>query len=262
LKPKQYRHVTSDGLLALGLQLMDSAEEEVRSIGAIHLRLAKRYRDGFIIALLACIPLRRRTLANLRIGEHLMKIGRKWSLDIPAEDTKSHVPLEYEVPHLLWDRLEIFLSKYRPRFKGAATHDHLWPCQQGGPLKGGEIYEAVAWRTFKAFGFSVSPHRFRHAAATFWSERDPANVLVAKDLLGHASLKTTEKHYIMSRSRIAGRELAGILADFKESARRLQVRKRKQRRRIRVPADGANPGGRRATTVPEQVAQATVGAAA
>ena len=33
------------------------------------------YRDGLIIALLALIPLRRRTLAALRIGKHLVKLS-------------------------------------------------------------------------------------------------------------------------------------------------------------------------------------------
>jgi integrase/recombinase XerD len=70
------------------------------------------------------------------------------------------------------------------------------------------LYEAVRQRTRKALGFPVNLHRFRRAAATFWSSRDPANVRGAKDLLGHASFATTEKHYIMAQSRLAGRALA------------------------------------------------------
>ena len=34
------------------------------------------------------------------------------------------------------------------------------------------IYNAVRRRTKKAFGFAVNLHRFRHAAASFWSIRD------------------------------------------------------------------------------------------
>jgi integrase len=71
------------------------------------------------------------------------------------------------------------------------------------------IYHAVRMRTKKAFGFAVNLHQFRHAAASFWAIRDPANVQGIKDLLGHASFGTTdEKHYIMAQSRIAGRVLA------------------------------------------------------
>jgi integrase len=70
------------------------------------------------------------------------------------------------------------------------------------------IYDAVRRRTKKAFGFAINVHRFRHAAASFWSIQDPANVRGAKDLLGQASFGITEKHYIMAQSRLAGRVLA------------------------------------------------------
>ena len=66
-------------------------------------------------------------------------------------------------------------------------------------------------RTRKAFGFAVNLHSFRHAALTFWSIHDPKNILGGKDLLGHRSFSTTEKFYIMTQSRIAGRALARIV---------------------------------------------------
>jgi integrase len=71
------------------------------------------------------------------------------------------------------------------------------------------IYDAVRRRTKKAFGFAVNLHQFRHAAGCFWSIQDPVNVRGVKDLFGHASFeKTTEKHYMMGQSRLAGRALA------------------------------------------------------
>ena len=58
------------------------------------------------------------------------------------------------------------------------------------------IYATVCKRTKKAFGFSVSLHRFRHAAGTLWSIEDPENIRGTKDLLAHVSYdKTTETHY-------------------------------------------------------------------
>jgi len=79
------------------------------------------------------------------------------------------------------------------------------------------ISKAVGRRTKKALGFGVNLHRFRHAAASFWSIRDPVNVRGAKDLLGQASFGITEKHYIMAQSRLAGR----TLADAVDAARNL-----------------------------------------
>ncbi len=62
------------------------------------------------------------------------------------------------------------------------------------------IYNIVCKRTKKAFGYSVSLHRFRHAAGTLWSIEDPENIRGIKDLLGHASYdKTTEIHYMIGQ---------------------------------------------------------------
>jgi hypothetical protein len=44
--------------------------------------------------LLALLPLRRRTVAALLIGEQLVKSSTGWSLDIPAQDIKTGQPLE------------------------------------------------------------------------------------------------------------------------------------------------------------------------
>ncbi len=73
------------------------------------------------------------------------------------------------------------------------------------------IYLAVLKRTKSVFGFGVNLHRFRHAAASFWASYDPANVRGVKDLLGHSSFHTTEKHYIMAQSRMAGRAFARLI---------------------------------------------------
>ena len=81
----------------------------------------------------------------------------------------------------------------------------------------GAINNMVRRRTHKALGFPVNLHRFRQAAATLWSSRDPANVRGAKDLLGHASFATTEKFYIMAQSRLAGRALARTIENFRVS---------------------------------------------
>jgi hypothetical protein len=73
----------------------------------------------------------------------------------------------------------------------------------------GTIYDTVRRRTRMALGFRVNLHRFRSAAGTLWSLKDPVNVRGVKDLLGHASFDSmTETHYIMAQARQAGRVLA------------------------------------------------------
>ncbi len=92
-KRKKYNMVTSETLYALGIALMDRALSSGKPVTASSVQTT--YRDGLIIAFLALIPLRRRTLGLLRIGQHLVKSGAGWAVDIPAEDTKSKRPLEF-----------------------------------------------------------------------------------------------------------------------------------------------------------------------
>jgi integrase/recombinase XerD len=205
-KPEKHHLVTSETLYALGIELMDGVITSGKPASRRTTQTA--YRDGLIIALLALIPLRRRTLAALRIGKHLVQSGDLWALDIPAEDVKTKRPLEYPISAELSERIDLYLNQFRSRIRGARTHDCLWASNRGRPMDDGAIHNMVRRRTLEALGFPVNLHRFRRAAATLWSTRDPANVRGAKDLLGHASFGTTEKYYIMAQSRLAGRALA------------------------------------------------------
>jgi integrase/recombinase XerD len=85
-KPKKHHQATGEQLYALGIELMERAVTNSKEATHITKVDAFDYRDGLLIALLALIPLRRRTLAALRIGKHLVKSGALWSLDIPAKE--------------------------------------------------------------------------------------------------------------------------------------------------------------------------------
>jgi integrase len=217
-KPKKHHLVTSETLYALGIELMDRAITNGNAVKMVSMAHAIYYRDGLLIALLALIPLRLRTLAALHIGKHLVKSGDLWVLDIPTEDIKTKRPLDYPISAKLSGRIDLYLNQFRCRIPGAAMHDYLWASSQSRPMHHGSIYNTIRRRTRDALGFQVNPHRFRHAAATFWSIRDPANVRGVKDLLGHASFGTTEKHYIMAQSRIAGRALARAIEGKRKGA--------------------------------------------
>ena len=207
-KPGKYHLVTSDQLYALGIELMDRAVAGADFAKCISKAHAFEYRDGFMIALLALIPMRSRTLAALRIGKQLVKTGDLWALDIPAIDTKARQALDYPISEELCTRIDLYLERFRRHIPGADTHSVVWASNKKRPMSTVGIDKAVRRRTKKAFGFAVNLHRFRHAAASFWSIRDPVNVRGVKDLLGQATFGITEKHYIMRQSRLAGRALA------------------------------------------------------
>ena len=116
-KRKKYHLVTSETLYALGIALMDRALSSGKPVTASSVQTT--YRDGFIIAFLALIPLRRRTLGLLRIGQHLVKSGAGWAIDIPASDTKTKRPLEFPLLPELSARIDFYLKEIRSRIPGA-----------------------------------------------------------------------------------------------------------------------------------------------
>jgi site-specific recombinase XerD len=135
-----------------------------------------------------------------------------WALEIPPEDTKNKQALDFSISADMSRRIDVFLQEFRVHLPAADRHNGLWASNKRRPMSHSAIYDAVRRHTKRAFGFAVNLHRFRHAAGSFWSIQDPVNVRGVKDLMGHASFeKTTEKHYVMGQSRLAGRALAKAL---------------------------------------------------
>jgi hypothetical protein len=56
--------------------------------------------------------LRRGTLAALRVGEHLLKSGDLWVLEIAAKDTKTRQLLDFLLPGPLSERIDRYLVAF------------------------------------------------------------------------------------------------------------------------------------------------------
>ncbi|CAN7756259.1 tyrosine-type recombinase/integrase [Mesorhizobium sp. LjNodule214] len=212
-EPIKHRRVLSPELYAVGLRLMDRALIKANALGRLTKSSVVAYRDGLLIATLMEAPMRRGAFSLLQLDDHVVCVGQRWYLTVPAENTKTRTAQDYELSKRLSRYMDIYLDQIRPEFPGADTHNSLWP-YEGRPMTDKMIRRRIIKWTRVGLGFEVSPHRFRNAAATFISVVDPENIRAAKDLLGHRSFAMTEKHYIDgAQSRIAGRELAAILAE-------------------------------------------------
>ena len=122
--------ITSVQLLDLGQQLMD--ESKPTAATPIRMADAVRYRDGLMIAFLAFIPIRRKNLAALEIGRHLVREGDRWFVIIPREEAKTGTPIEFPVPELLNPYLAFYLDIVRPRMLRRPTCSALWVSAKGG----------------------------------------------------------------------------------------------------------------------------------
>ncbi len=221
---KAGRMVTPGRLIRLGEDLMQQARPKADDLHA-----AIAFRDGLVIALLACRPVRRRNLAAMRIGQHLVQSGRRWHIVFEANETKNRQPYEANVPEFLQPSLERYLDEIRPMFPKANSHDGLWASAKGGPLSDAALYAQVCKRTRAAFGRPINLHLFRDIAATEIAYRDPARIGIARDLLGHSDLRAVDRHYNQASQVQAGRAYHQALLEERHDLAQTG-RKRDQRR--------------------------------
>ena len=213
-QPQPKAWVTTQQLLALGKELIHASIGDHSEFGKV------LYRDGLMIMLWSFRPERRRGFAQIRIGQHLRRVGEEWRLIFAAEERKPRRPSQMTVPQTVVPFLEHYLLDVRPQFPRANSYDALWLSQRGRPLSPDSISKLVAKRTQAAFGHRIPPHRFRHCAASTVAVSAPGEIRVATRLLDHASLKTTYDHYILARSVDASRHYAEIISKLTPRRRR------------------------------------------
>jgi len=158
-------------------------------------------------------------------------------------ETKSGRPFEASVPEWIVPFLERYLSEIRPIFLGANHHDGLWASTKGHPLTDKAISRVITDRTRDAFGQPVNPHLFRACAATTIALLDPGRIGIARELLAHVSLVTTEAHYNKASSIAASRLYANVLAELRVSSANRHAPRSGPKRRTRCLRDGSRGRG-------------------
>jgi integrase/recombinase XerD len=210
--------ITSLQILQVGLTLMD--QNAPNNIGHVTLPQAISYRDGLMIALLAFAPLRRKNLASLEIGHHLIGDGDERYIAIPASETKTRTPIEFAIPALLLPYLDVYLEVVRPRLLRTRLSQALWISPRGAALHYGAIGDIVSRHTSRLLGMRLTPHDTRDAAATTWALGDPSKIGTASDLLSHSDARTMQKHYNRANGYEAGRAYAHLIRSKRASHRR------------------------------------------
>ena len=212
-------------LLKLGVRLV--IEAKTRAFIRPHLHHVQ-VRDGVIIVFLALRPLRLKNLTGLRLGVHLRRQeSGTWRIQVSASETKNRETIDWVVPEDLALFLESYLAIDRPALlarrtgPGAESEDHVWISEDGLPLSYTNLSLRVRECTARAFGVSISPHRFRDAAATTATIEFPTNLRTALALLGDRDPHTIQHHYDQANSLVASQKVNDSVDATKQELRQM-----------------------------------------
>lgn len=241
-KPSRNRFghmVTPRQLFDLGLSMMDEAAQDDRGHP---MRIAVRARDGLMIAMLICCPIRIANLLQIEIGMHLLRDGDRYRLHFEKHETKTGSEIDSDLSLTLTPYIDWYLRHYRPSLLALGAGEktaRLWIDRWGEPMSEAAIRTQIEFNTRNAFGRHIWPHLFRAIAVTGLVDEAPEEIGLTPDLLGHASVQTTSKHYILAS---ATRAHQRVQASFLEG--RAEVLRRLRGERRAAPSNDEQPGSR------------------
>lgn len=178
------------------------------------LNAALMRRDGTMIAFLALLPIRLRSLSELALGASVLVTPTRIALVLSGDMTKNRLPWETEVPAALEPLLRSYIDEVRPWLmaRSGKRHDALWVGRTGDPFAAKAIAGQIPIVTERVLGVPISPHLFRDAAATTLARLSPKDARLIRPLLAHAGYGIAERHYNHARGIEAGRDYASVVA--------------------------------------------------
>lgn len=200
----------SDALLDAGL----SAIGAVRTTFPRTPRQAEQYRDGLLVAMLACHAPRRRSIAALKLGVNFRCDDDGFAVWTSGADMKGGRPFAFRVSPLLTDAIEAYLTDVRPIFPAGEDPDQgpLWLSFITGRALGPQgIKNAVAAITETHGGHRTTPHLFRHSAMTTMANAEGFDTRHGQAFLDHRTPEVSERHYNLATQLDAGRAYARLL---------------------------------------------------
>jgi integrase len=194
------------------LRLPQRILREVQASGRKGYRDAKLIQTALAIELLLNAPVRIQNLASIQLDRHFLEVGtrkaRAVHLRFPAAEVKNRNDLEFPLMADSMEFLDSYIDAWRPLlvtepspflFPGKLPHR-----SKGNGALSGQIKELVRAYT----RLDMPAHRFRHAAAKIFLDRNPGQYEVVRQLLGHKDIQTTIAFYAGSESASAARHYA------------------------------------------------------
>jgi integrase/recombinase XerC len=212
-RPKLPRIASIAELIRLGRWLMAQGQKDVDD-GKVS--GAQLYRDGLIIASLAVRPMRRRNLCGLRVNHSFTREGNSFRVRFSGKETKKGTRIDFCYPIWLVEPFEIYLRDMRPVLLKPEQKDEgwLWIGRRGRRLPANNMTTNVTNATDRYLDRAIPPHLFRDCATTDIALHDPVHIGIARDVLGHKTLASSQKFYNQAGSISALEKLSDVLSEI------------------------------------------------
>jgi integrase len=214
-RSKWDRLVLTEALVEAGLALIAEAETNDK---LTQLDRARLVRNGLMVALLACCPIRRKNFAALEIGRSFVQIDRAWWIVLAASETKEKRPDERPVPDFLAEAINRYVEFYRPILARTDTVSAaLWlTSDYGRPMKCYSVWEVVTETTRLTVGVKLGPHLFRTSAASTAAVYGGSSPNLATAILHHTDPSMTEAHYNRATGLSAAQAYVAITETYRD----------------------------------------------
>jgi integrase/recombinase XerD len=153
-------------------------------------------RDIALLELLYATGLRASEVCGLRIDEVNLRVG---VLRCMGKGGKERI---VPIGRTAVDALDSYLAKLRPRLHRPRSGAYVFLSRTGRPLTRGSVWELIKKYAVRAgLRDKVTPHTMRHSFATHLLQGG-ADLRIVQELLGHASVTTTQIYTHVDRSRL------------------------------------------------------------
>lgn len=164
------------------------------------------------IELLIFAPIRIGNLVAINVDRHLLRVGKKLHLVIPAEEVKNKADLEFELPAESVALIDWYIMEVR---QAPPANRALFPGKSNGPKTVGTLRHQIIKTVHQFTRLQVHPHLFRHLGAKLYLDLNPGGYEVMRRVLGHKSMETTTSFY-------TGFETRGATRHFDETIMKIR----------------------------------------
>jgi integrase len=201
------------------IQLPDKLWRQTRRDLATSRRPFIDLQSALAIDLLLHFPLRMENLSSLSFELHMhwpQGRGKPALMVFKSNEIKNRVPLEFEIPTALAERLLIYRNEIAPAVTGKRP-DAVFVTWTGEPRTQSAVTVAIERTVLRQLGVKLTPHQFRHLAAKVILDANPGAFHLVQELLGHRNTSTTMNFYGGINTRRAGRAHADLVMKLRKS---------------------------------------------